>query len=87
MKFAELIESSVKDDGNVSAMRLYGWAALLGVIGPYVLANVAQTVQCLVKGVAITFIDIPTFAAGVIGTVITMKAVQAFAEKPKQEVK
>lgn len=77
----ELIKKSLEENSVISSMRMYGYIALLSILGPYVIANITQTITSAIQGKPISFIDIPVAAAGLVATVITMKAVQSFSEK------
>lgn len=74
---------SCKDDSNISAMRIYNYIALLGVLTPYVIANLTNTITAAISGKPISFIDIPVVAGGIVVGIVTMKTVQAAIESKK----
>ncbi len=71
-----LIKESCKEGSDISSMRIANYIALLGVLVPYVFANMGNIVVAFMSRQSVQFIDIPVVAGGIVTAVISAKVIQ-----------
>jgi hypothetical protein len=76
----ELIKQSLLTDSKVSSMRVNCLILVLLACGTFFVVNFVAVIQAVATNGTIHIVDIPVAMAGLVGTALTMKAVQSFGK-------